>query len=170
MRCRLGLTLIPALLVTLPGQAQPGAAGIEFFETEIRPLLADRCFPCHGPKKQRSKLRLDHISTILTGGERGPALVPGQPAILFAATAQVSNGDGVVFGDGLRCANQSVVRLGTLVADSAGDAEWGPGLGTVGEWGAGETRFFQAWYRDSSGGPCATGFNLSNGAAATFAP
>ncbi len=34
---------------------------------------------------------------------------------------------------------------------------------------AGETWYFQGWYRDPMG-PCGTAFNLSNGLAVTFAP
>ena len=55
-------------------------ADIEFFETRVRPILAEHCYACHGPEKQRSNLRWDHIEFALTGGERGPALVPGDPA------------------------------------------------------------------------------------------
>ena len=50
------------------------------FENEIRPLLADTCFRCHGPKRQKGKLRLDSREAILRGGESGPALLPGKPA------------------------------------------------------------------------------------------
>ncbi len=53
---------------------------IEFFEKNIRPLLSQRCYECHSDKEQKSKLRLDHITTVLKGGERGPALAPGNPA------------------------------------------------------------------------------------------
>jgi hypothetical protein len=53
---------------------------IEFFEKSIRPLLSQRCYECHSDKEQKSKLRLDHITTVLKGGERGPAIVPGDPA------------------------------------------------------------------------------------------
>ncbi len=52
-------------------------AKLEFFEKEIRPLLATHCYECHGEKKQKSGLRLDHIGDILRGGETGPALVRG---------------------------------------------------------------------------------------------
>lgn len=53
------------------------AAQTKFFETKIRPLLAAKCYKCHGPKKQSGGLRLDSQSTILKGGESGPALVKG---------------------------------------------------------------------------------------------
>ena len=42
-------------------------------------MLAARCFECHGEKKQKSGLRLDHLADILHGGETGPALVRGRP-------------------------------------------------------------------------------------------
>ncbi|MEX0742699.1 MAG: DUF1549 domain-containing protein, partial [Phycisphaeraceae bacterium] len=50
---------------------------LEFFEREVRPLLAERCFECHGVQRQRSDFRIDHIQFILEGGEAGPALTPG---------------------------------------------------------------------------------------------
>src|SRR5262245_52293755 len=59
------------------GAEKPDAAGLKFFETKIRPLLAEHCHECHGPKKQKSDLRLDNLSFILQGGEGGPAVVPG---------------------------------------------------------------------------------------------
>lgn len=57
---------------------EPTAEQIEFFEKQVRPLLAEHCFKCHGPKQQKSGLRVDHISTLLAGGDSGPAIVPGQ--------------------------------------------------------------------------------------------
>jgi mono/diheme cytochrome c family protein len=54
-------------------------AAAQFFETKVRPVLAENCFSCHGEKKQRGGLRLDSRAAILEGGDRGPALVPGQP-------------------------------------------------------------------------------------------
>jgi hypothetical protein len=97
-------------------------------------------------------------------------LLPGQPALLFVGTMAVNAGAGMPFGDGLRCAGGTVVRLGTETPDANGDAVWGPGLRAIGGWGAGDTRFFQAWYRNPTGGPCATGFNLTNGMQVSFAP
>ncbi len=29
---------------------------VAFFEAKVRPLLAEKCYRCHGPKKQRSQL------------------------------------------------------------------------------------------------------------------
>jgi hypothetical protein len=61
--------------------APPTAAQLEFFEKEVRPVLADNCYKCHGPKKQKSGLRLDSRELILKGGELGPIVVPGKPEV-----------------------------------------------------------------------------------------
>jgi cytochrome c553 len=62
-----------------PESPQADAADVEFFEAKVRPALADHCVRCHGPTKQRAGLRLDSPAAILTGGEGGPVLVPGDP-------------------------------------------------------------------------------------------
>ncbi len=54
-------------------------AGAEFFEKRVRPVLVERCYECHGEKKQKGGLRLDHAAALTKGGDSGPALVPGQP-------------------------------------------------------------------------------------------
>ncbi|HXJ74671.1 MAG TPA: c-type cytochrome domain-containing protein, partial [Candidatus Dormibacteraeota bacterium] len=63
----------------MPACASELTADLAFFENRIRPLLAEQCFSCHGPDKQKGKLRLDSREAMLAGGEHGPALVPGQP-------------------------------------------------------------------------------------------
>ncbi|MCB9916709.1 MAG: hypothetical protein H6828_16425, partial [Planctomycetes bacterium] len=95
-------------------------------------------------------------------------LLANQPALLFCGLNAVNAGAGAVFGDGLRCAGGGVVRLGVRTPSAAGLATWGPSLGVLGGWSAGDTRYFQVWYRDPAGGPCASGFNLSNGLALSF--
>ena len=53
---------------------------IDFFETRIRPLLANRCIECHGPENSESDLRLDSRDAILKGGSSGKAAaVAGSP-------------------------------------------------------------------------------------------
>ena len=54
-------------------------ADLEFFEKEIRPLLINRCYECHGEEKQKGGLRLDSRAATLRGGDSGPALVPLVP-------------------------------------------------------------------------------------------
>ncbi|OYW29407.1 MAG: hypothetical protein B7Z47_04845, partial [Chthoniobacter sp. 12-60-6] len=54
-------------------------SAMKFFENEVRPILAKRCFECHGKTKQKGGLRVDNISYLKSGGDTGPALVPGEP-------------------------------------------------------------------------------------------
>jgi hypothetical protein len=61
------------------------AAGIEFFETKIRPVLVEHCYRCHSADAQKNKklkagLRVDTREGLLRGGDSGPALVPGKVA------------------------------------------------------------------------------------------
>src|SRR5687767_1660827 len=58
----------PAIPVTAPKPAPPAGApaapaippeAAEFFETHVRPVLAEKCYTCHGPKIQQAGLRLD---------------------------------------------------------------------------------------------------------------
>ncbi len=51
----------------------------EFFEARIRPILAEHCHRCHGPKKQESGLRLDTREGLLKGSDNGPVVMPDKP-------------------------------------------------------------------------------------------
>jgi len=51
----------------------------DFFESRIRPLLSSRCWGCHSSDDPESGLRLDSRSSMLLGGTRGTAIVPGKP-------------------------------------------------------------------------------------------
>jgi Protein of unknown function (DUF1553)/Protein of unknown function (DUF1549)/Planctomycete cytochrome C len=62
-------------------------ADAEFFEKQVRPVLSEHCWSCHGPMKQTAGLRLDSRAAILKGGESGPAINEKEPAksMLLAA-------------------------------------------------------------------------------------
>jgi hypothetical protein len=47
---------------------------------EVKPLLTERCYKCHGASRQKGKLRLDTAASALQGGESGPALKRGRSA------------------------------------------------------------------------------------------
>jgi hypothetical protein len=62
--------------------AQPfSVEGAEFFEAKIQPVLEKRCYNCHSSAspKLRGGLRVDMKHGLLTGGDSGPAVVPGEP-------------------------------------------------------------------------------------------
>jgi mono/diheme cytochrome c family protein len=66
---------LPAVVLAAP----PGSADAEFFESKVRPVLAEHCFQCHGPEKQRASLRLDSPAALLKGSDNGPVVVAGNP-------------------------------------------------------------------------------------------
>jgi hypothetical protein len=87
------LTTIVVAFAALPGvvHAQtPKDEAARFFESKIRPTLAENCYRCHGDKKQKGHLRVDSRSALLTGGELGPAIEPGSPekSLLVKAIGQ----------------------------------------------------------------------------------
>ena len=47
---------------------------------EVKPLLAAKCYTCHGALKQEAGLRLDTRAAMIRGGDTGPAIVAGNPA------------------------------------------------------------------------------------------
>ena len=65
------------------------AATPEFFETKVRPVLANNCYACHTTSAMGG-LRLDSRDAMLKGGGRGAALVPGDPdkSLLITAVRQ----------------------------------------------------------------------------------
>ncbi len=54
-------------------------AKLQFFEKKIRPLLVNHCHECHAGREHKGGLRLDSREALLTGGDSGAAMVPGDP-------------------------------------------------------------------------------------------
>jgi Protein of unknown function (DUF1553)/Protein of unknown function (DUF1549)/Concanavalin A-like lectin/glucanases superfamily/Planctomycete cytochrome C len=67
------------------GTAGPAAAPIPDkieYNRDVRPILSENCFACHGPDSAARKagLRLDHLEfAILPRKDSSPAIVPGKP-------------------------------------------------------------------------------------------
>lgn len=62
-----------ATSATIPDDA------VDFFENRIRPILVDHCYDCHSEDESSAELRLDSRAGWKRGGQRGPAIVPGDP-------------------------------------------------------------------------------------------
>jgi mono/diheme cytochrome c family protein len=50
------------------------------FAADIQPIFQKACVGCHGPEKQKGKLRLDTLAAALKGGEDGKVVEPGHSA------------------------------------------------------------------------------------------
>jgi hypothetical protein len=100
--------------------------------------------------------------------------MPNSSVLYFQGTTQQGGGAGTVFGDGLRCAGGSIIRLGT--ANNVAGASQYPELGDqpVSVRGqiplAGGNRTYQAWYRNAAPFCTSSTFNLTNGLAITWTP
>ena len=96
--------------------SEPEPADAEFFEKEIRPLLVQRCYKCHGDLPEpKGKLKLTSRETVLNGGESGPAAVVGKPgeSLLIGAV----NYDGLEMPpDGDKLSAVEIARLTRWVA------------------------------------------------------
>jgi ankyrin repeat protein len=68
-------------LSLLADSAMPPAAKIHVdFKEHVQPILAAKCYGCHGSKVQQSGLRLDKRQNALRGGDYGPVIVVGNSA------------------------------------------------------------------------------------------
>ena len=80
---------VAAWIVLVSGAASSAAVD---FQRDVQPLLARRCYACHGPDEQESGLRLDGraaASATLDSGQR--AIVPGDPAASAMLSRVTSN-------------------------------------------------------------------------------
>src|SRR3954463_7401412 len=53
-------------------------AALPSYDRDVQPILADHCYKCHGPAKQKGGLRLDLRARALEGGDSGKVILPGK--------------------------------------------------------------------------------------------
>jgi hypothetical protein len=105
---------------------------------------------------------------VLTG-----TLMPNSSVLYFQGTAQTAAGAGSIFGDGLRCAGGTIIRLGSKT--NVGGSSSYPTVGNVpisikGANVAGNVREYQCWYRNAAVFCTPSTFNLTNGVETTWSP
>ena len=86
------LSVLPASVAaqTTPPAATP--ARIDY-DRQIRPILAQHCYSCHGVDAQQSGLRLDLRQPAMRGGDYGPVITVGNSAE-SKLIKRIVNGDG----------------------------------------------------------------------------
>jgi hypothetical protein len=99
--------------------------------------------------------------------------MPNASVLYFQGTTRLNGGAGIAFGDGLRCAGGTVVRIATLT--NINGASLYPSLGGEnialrGQVATPGTRTYQAWYRNAASFCTSATFNLTNGVEVTWIP
>ena len=56
------------------------AFGATDYLRDVKPVLAENCYRCHGASQQKGGLRLDTAALAIKGGDNGPALKLAKPA------------------------------------------------------------------------------------------
>lgn len=115
--CQMLLVLTGIIACFLPPPADGASEnpGHEFFETKIRPLLAEHCYHCHGPKKQESELRLDSYQAIMKGGAAGVSIVPNEPDESLLLTALKYVDDDLQMPPDKRLADEQIADVRTWI-------------------------------------------------------
>jgi mono/diheme cytochrome c family protein len=68
-----------AILLTMFGPVLASGADTLDFAKDIRPVLQEKCFRCHGNRVQKGELNLQSLDGILRGGESGRIISAGKP-------------------------------------------------------------------------------------------
>ncbi len=113
--------LIAAASVRASSEAPPVDRPSDF-DRDVRPILAERCYACHGPSKQKGGLRLDRKPAAFKGGDSGSVIVPGKAndSLVVRLTAGLEE-DRVMPPKGERLTSQQVAVLRAWIDQGA---EW----------------------------------------------
>src|SRR4051794_2808084 len=89
------IVVAAAFLPPVTGQTNAVFSGdaVSAFQSNVRPLLRANCLACHRQDSRTSGLALDSRTDILAGGNRGPAVKPGQPDASLLIQAIEQKGD-----------------------------------------------------------------------------
>jgi len=89
------------------------------FVDNVQPLLQAKCISCHGPEKQDGNLRLDSFAAATAGGDRGPAIVPGDHEQSLLLTAISFSEPDLQMPPKQRLSDQEIQLLGDWVKKGA---------------------------------------------------
>jgi uncharacterized membrane protein len=98
------------------------------FEKEIRPIIQDMCFKCHGGEKVKGKFKLNTKALAMEGGESGKAINPGKPALSKFYTMLIDPDEDVVMPPPKEKARPSKEQIERVKLWIEQGAEWPDGI------------------------------------------
>ena len=118
---KVGLTLLLTLAVASSALAQ---APVVDYSRDIKPILKERCFACHGALKQKAGLRLDTGAMLRRGGDGGPAVVAGKVAGSLLVERITSQDDAQRMpAEGKPLTAEQIARIKTCIEQGASSPE-----------------------------------------------
>jgi mono/diheme cytochrome c family protein len=100
-----------------PQEAAPAPSSPQFYDARVKPILSTRCYKCH-TDRMSGGLRVDSRETLLTGGDSGPAIVPGETEKSLLIEAVRQQGD-LKMPKGGKLSDQEVADLEAWVKAGA---------------------------------------------------
>ncbi|MCC6672976.1 MAG: hypothetical protein IT458_18065 [Planctomycetes bacterium] len=116
-------TLASACLLIAGASAQDSAPTRVDFATQIRPIFAERCLSCHGPKEQEADLRLDRRATVFPKEPAKWLVVPGKPekSALYQRIVLPADDPDVMPAEGDPLTKEQIERIRLWIVQGA---EW----------------------------------------------
>ncbi len=97
-----------------------------FWTAHVEPVLQAQCAECHRPGKTKSGLDVSSPATLLQGGDRGPAVVPGRPSESLLQTVLTPDADPHMPPKG-QVSDGEAELIGRWIAGLGGGGESGAG-------------------------------------------
>jgi hypothetical protein len=110
-----------AILLALLIAADPA----KFFDSKIAPILTRRCLACHNNQLKDGEISFEDRASLLKGGGRGPAIVPGEPERSILIQAIKRKGE-LKMPPGPPLRPKEIARFEEWIRDGAA---WGTKLG-----------------------------------------
>ena len=108
-----------AVWIVAMGLGSMNAAPAVDYEKEIKPLLKERCYACHGALKQKAGLRLDTVSAMKSGGDAGDILAGDHSLLMERVTTSDQEERMPPEGEGSMLTAEQVTKLQTWLAAGA---------------------------------------------------
>jgi hypothetical protein len=87
------MRVFASLVLTAAGAAALAAENVPRFDRDIRPLLAENCYACHGPGQQEAGLRLDSAAAATRELDSGDRAIVAGDAAASELVARINSAD-----------------------------------------------------------------------------